>query len=461
VVAGLGLMGLGADGAWAAPADPSAAEPIRSPVAEPDGPPVAAPARPSREAGEKPAAITPVEDEALWKVFQDTLYATSDRAAREQAAQEAIEKDRERALGVAAFYLTEKRTRSNAFAFVREHLREDRLVPVMVEALKRSKDRILLEGVTTARVWANREFLPVLMKQGLDSDYHLGTMQRTGERTYRSVFAETAAALAEITEGEVGSKAYLDKAPLSLEERESLAAEWRKWWTKNERRWMKAGAGAKKPPVSGRPGEPRNASEVIRDLVQSHERATEAKAAKELGDRLLAGQLALFENERKWLAGYVEKQIAMTAAAEGPDRAEANLQIQRLWWLAADQLVEHLGDENLTIVEAATKNLILMRSEAVAQKIIARIQKGDSLCRKNAVLALGMMCDRRKCPVLGRSVMSDEASVAMAETIIVPFLRGLQEEKPAPELDEAIRTALRLLAKPTRPARAPAGGGGV
>ncbi|MGB3087902.1 MAG: hypothetical protein WBC53_09295, partial [Phycisphaerae bacterium] len=133
-------------------------------------------------------------------------------------------------------------------------------------------------------------------------------------------------------------------------------------------------------------------SEVVRRLTQSAERVVQRKAAKVLGDRGLAGNLALPQSEQQSLAGYIEKQIGLTAAEVGEDRAEANNQIRRLWRLAADKLIGRLGSENRTVVEAATKNLALMRDDDVVGKIIGRIKADDDVTfRKNAILALGMM----------------------------------------------------------------------
>jgi len=195
-------------------------------------------------------------------------------------------------------------------------------------------------------------------------------------------------------------------------------------------------------------------SEVLRRLTQSNERIAERKAAKVLGDRHLAGKLNLSKSEQKSLADYIEKQIGLTAAAEGSDREEANQQIQRLWRLTTVQLIDNLGSKNLTVVEAATKNLALMRNEDIVRKIIARIEASEDVAfRRYAILALGMMREKRDCLVPDRKTLSDEKSEKMAKTIIVPFLEKLQKSEKDPETLQFIKMALQFLKKPmdTRP----------
>jgi hypothetical protein len=189
-------------------------------------------------------------------------------------------------------------------------------------------------------------------------------------------------------------------------------------------------------------------SEVLRRLTQSDERIAERKAAKVLGDRHIAGKLSLPESEQQGLGGYVEKQIGLTAAADGSDREEANQQIQRLWRLATDQLIDNLGSKNMTVVEAATKNLALMRNEDVVRKIIAKIEGSEDVAfRRYAILALGMMREKRDCLVPGRDTLSDEDSAKMVETIIVPFLEGLQKTEKDPETLQFVKMAFHFLEK--------------
>jgi len=190
-------------------------------------------------------------------------------------------------------------------------------------------------------------------------------------------------------------------------------------------------------------------SEVVRRLTQSVERVVQRKAAKVLGDRGLAGNLALSQSEQQSLDGYIEKQIGLTAAEVGEDRVEANNQIRRLWRLAADKLIGRLGSENRTVVEAATKNLALMRDDDVVGKIIGRIKADDDVTfRKNAILALGMMREKRDCLVPDRHTLGDKESEALAQKVIAPFLAKLLKSEKAPETLQSVKMALQFLKNP-------------
>lgn len=191
---------------------------------------------------EKPvtAEIKPVADEVLWNVFAAALKDARDHEARMRVAQEAIQKDPERALSAVAFYLGQESTRREALVFVRWHLKDSRLVPFVVEAARRSDGRTLLEAARTARVWDDRRFLPVLIEHALDSNYHnivTYPAPRGADIRDESVFGEAAAAIYAITKGWAGSDLYLRSVPFAKEERNRMIVQWRKWWAENKAKW--------------------------------------------------------------------------------------------------------------------------------------------------------------------------------------------------------------------------------
>jgi len=217
-----------------------------------------------KASGEKPGPTTlvevkPVADEALWKVFQTVLVECTDYEARVKAVREAIQKDRERALSAVAFYLGQEATRGDALRFV-WHLRDSRLIPFVVEAMRRSDGRTLLEAVRTARKWGDRRFLPVLIEHALDSEgvFVDGYPEPSGGMVweYQSVFAEAAAAIYAITKGWAGSDQYLHKPQPPKEERNALTAQWRKWWTENKAKYEAGTPFEENPSAPVKPPEP-------------------------------------------------------------------------------------------------------------------------------------------------------------------------------------------------------------
>jgi hypothetical protein len=213
--------------------------------------------RTSLEQG-KAAEIKPVADEALWKVFQTVLAECTDYEARLKTVQEAIQKDRERALSTVAFYLGQEATRGNALRFV-WHLRDSRLVPFVVEAMRRSAGRTLLEAVRTARAWGDRRFLPVLIEHALDSDYEdleMFPAPRGMAEQYDSVFGQAAVAIHAMTKGWAGSDQYWHKRLPPKEERNALTTQWRKWWAENKAKYEAGVPFEKNPNAPEKPPRP-------------------------------------------------------------------------------------------------------------------------------------------------------------------------------------------------------------
>jgi len=173
------------------------------------------------------AEVKPVADEALWKEFQAIRALQSDYETRVKVVQETIQKDRERALSAVAFYLGQEATRFDALVFVECYFRDSRLVPFVVDAIRRSEGRTLLEGVKAARKWGDRRFLPVLIEHAIDSDYDNVTMHPAPHgavEQYVSVFGEAAAAIHTITKGWAGSDQYWHKRLPPKEERNAHSA---------------------------------------------------------------------------------------------------------------------------------------------------------------------------------------------------------------------------------------------
>ena len=201
--------------------------------------------------------------------------------------------------------------------------------------------------------------------------------------------------------------------------------------------------------------------DVIHRLAAADGVADQRKAAKVLGDREIAQTLELTDEERRTLRRYIDTQIEWTAAAEGSDRAEANNQLQRLWTLAAPALIESLGHESRMVQEAAIKNLSLMRNEDLVTKLIARIEASDDpRVQHTGIFALGRMLEKRESLIPKRLQINDEASQAITDRLVSPFLDRWEQAHPDAESKEAITGARRALKHPLdtrmRPALAPA-----
>lgn len=196
--------------------------------------------------------------------------------------------------------------------------------------------------------------------------------------------------------------------------------------------------------------------ELVHRLAAAKDIGEQRKGAKVLGDRAIRGTLDLDSAEKQVLENYIASQVLRTAAAQGDVRQEAIAQLQRLWRLSAPQLLDSLGHANLTVQEAAIKNLCLMRDESVVKELISRVEVSkDANFRQGGVLALGMMREKRKPMVPEREVLDDDASKELAERLIVPFLNRIEATDTDPAMKKIAANAKKFLNKPldARPQR--------
>jgi hypothetical protein len=172
-------------------------------------------------------------------------------------------------------------------------------------------------------------------------------------------------------------------------------------------------------------------------------------AARALGDLTLdkPASEALPEDLRRRVDAAVDVIVAGTAAETGSARMAARHQIERLWRLSADRLIDNLGNPNVTIVEAAAKSLILMRNERIARAIIEKVRTAeDERTRLMGVFALGKMMEQRETRVVkNRECLSPEESARLAREIIIPFLEGLAATEQSEGMRRRIDRSLEEL----------------
>ena len=189
--------------------------------------------------------------------------------------------------------------------------------------------------------------------------------------------------------------------------------------------------------------------EVVTRLAQTTDGIERMKAAKVLGDRELAGTLTLSKDQRETLDQHIQKTIEAADADNAGERVEAYDQIQRLWRLADDKLIDALGSPTIRVWEAAVKNLALMRNEEIVKRIIARVETSDDATfKKNAIFALGMMKEKRDSNVPDRHQLGDEESEAIAKKLIIPFLNQYKDREKDPVILQTIETAFKFLETP-------------
>ena len=99
-------------------------------------------------------------------------------------------------------------------------------------------------------------------------------------------------------------------------------------------------------------------SDVVRRLVKSEDKIKLRKAAKELGDRSIAGTLELSVEDKKAVENVVIGYLKQAKATNARERVEARQQIERLWHAAAPTLLANLNNREPAIAELVIKRAV-------------------------------------------------------------------------------------------------------
>jgi len=192
-----------------------------------------------------------------------------------------------------------------------------------------------------------------------------------------------------------------------------------------------------------------NAESLLAVLEGSERMAERQRAAQALGDMALRSPSHMFSPEHRERIDTISRKMLASAAGDVPEaRSDASLQLQRLWTLAADVLVESVDSESVPVAETAATCLVLMRDESIVRKLIEKTRGADRQRTKLLCLvALGRMRERNDTIVNDRTVMGAAGSKEIADSIIVPFLREFIERQQSPEVKECARRALDQLSR--------------
>ena len=187
----------------------------------------------------------------------------------------------------------------------------------------------------------------------------------------------------------------------------------------------------KRPPEFSRPedrGEDLSAlpvPDLVKRLAESRDTAELRKAAKALGDKGLAGELALSDTEKAAVHDVVVRYLSQSGSKDSNERTEARQQVERLWHTSAPALLEKVDSSEPGVAELAIKSLILMRNEAIVNALIEKAQKAQNPRSKGmALFALSMMTEQRESLIPGRTCMGEAQSKALFGRLIKPVLEA-------------------------------------
>ncbi len=198
---------------------------------------------------------------------------------------------------------------------------------------------------------------------------------------------------------------------------------------------------------------------LVARLAQATDKIELRKAAQVLGDRAIAGRLALSAEERAAMTNVVRRYLDPALVAASSDE-EPKEQLERLWWAAAPALLEHVAAQNLAVAEMAIKALSLMRNEEIVRALMEKVRTTTGEKTKVMyIFALGCMTEQYHSLVPRRTCLNEEASARLAEKLVRPFLQALERTETAPEVRQAGSEALAALqqAADHRPREVPLG----
>jgi hypothetical protein len=175
----------------------------------------------------------------------------------------------------------------------------------------------------------------------------------------------------------------------------------------------------------------------------SHEAAGLALA---MGDYALTNRITASEECLQAIHTYSKSMLCSICSGDARERRFARKQIQRLGILAAPTLIDNLPSMNSTIAEECFQHLSTMRSEQLILDIIERTRNADWPRKKAALVwALGKMTEQRDPQVPGRKCMNESESSRLADTLIRPFLKSLNESETDKDVLAAIERAFKEL----------------
>jgi HEAT repeat protein len=181
--------------------------------------------------------------------------------------------------------------------------------------------------------------------------------------------------------------------------------------------------------------------------VRAGDRRDKIKAAKELGDMVIAGRLPKLSKAEKDALSLICDQLLKDAGdrEDHQKRIFATEQLERLWTISASKLADALADSNMTRAEAAAKRLILMRNKSICKLLKEKYTDADDNTRGKIVFVLGQMKEQRKAKVKDRSCLGEEESEKLVQKEVLPFLKEVLTTDKSVMVRHGIARALKNL----------------
>jgi hypothetical protein len=189
-------------------------------------------------------------------------------------------------------------------------------------------------------------------------------------------------------------------------------------------------------------------------LANSEDRIERRKAARELGNRQMMGDLnGWSEHQQDTVDQVVGEFVANLAKRDNDLRSEAKHQIHRLWRLAVPELLERVGQPYAGSAEEAGECLSLMRNEDIVEKLVKKAMAAKTEREKKWwVFILSDFMKQRTSVIKGRGCIGNEESIRLVRKHILPWLEGVKKKDESESVQkhagQAISQLRRLIEKP-------------
>ncbi|TET37262.1 MAG: HEAT repeat domain-containing protein [Planctomycetota bacterium] len=198
------------------------------------------------------------------------------------------------------------------------------------------------------------------------------------------------------------------------------------------------------------PKQPPTAEETAKikgllEKIRTGERREKVQAAKALGDMAIAKpDMGLGAPERKTLDEIIDGYLADAGNKTDHQKSIfAKEQLERIWTFATDKLVAAVSEENISIKEAAVKQLILMHNDEICEKLIQKFHDGDEDTRFFVVFTLAKFREKREANVRERVCPEEKVTDRIVKEKVIPFLKKVQADEKSERVKKTIERALK------------------
>ncbi len=164
-------------------------------------------------------------------------------------------------------------------------------------------------------------------------------------------------------------------------------------------------------------------TDFLCDRLRNGERIEQRKAALALWTRFGGEDVTLPEDVRQAVFSAVRRYLRGSAAG---DFEENFLQLQRLWHLAAPELLEHITDKDWQVSDCAARALSLMKTRWIIDRLQERAERATApLDLKKCIFALKYLQIHNHVLVEGRPRLSQEESERIYRDRVQPQVERL------------------------------------